>query len=119
LFDRHFYFDYLAHDVAGGAHLPLSRRLHGFVLRRLYPQPDLVIVLDAPAEVLFARKPEGSLEAVSARRLEYLDAARANGSFATVDATRPLAQVKADVARIVERFAVTGAVDAVPTLSRS
>ena len=48
------------------------RRIHGYNLRRLYPRPDLVILLDAPAEVFFARKGEGTLESIESRRQEYL-----------------------------------------------
>jgi thymidylate kinase len=55
VFDRHFLADYHASDVAG-VDRPLSRRIHGWVLAHAYPRPALVILLDAPPEVLHARK---------------------------------------------------------------
>jgi thymidylate kinase len=56
VFDRHFFADYYSHDVAAAGYRSITRRIHGFVLRRLYPRPDLVVFLDAPPETLFARK---------------------------------------------------------------
>src|SRR3712207_8707740 len=47
-------------------------RSHGFVLAHVYPKPDLVVYLDAPPEVMLARKGEGSVEALARRRGEYL-----------------------------------------------
>ncbi len=101
VFDRHFFADYYAHDVAGDARGSLARRLHGFVLRRFYPRPDLVICLDAPAEVLFARKGEGTLEWLEARRAEYLSLRSVAPQFAVVDASQPLDDVTRDVAGVI------------------
>ena len=104
VFDRHFFCDYYAHDVTpAGRGRPLASRLHGLSLRRLYPRPDLVVVLDAPAEVLHARKGEGTLEALEARRQEYLGQADQFRRFAVVDARQPTEAVVGEVrARIVE-----------------
>jgi thymidylate kinase len=109
VFDRHFLADYHALDVAGAGR-PLSRRIHGWMLMRVYPRPDLVVVLDAPPEVLFARKGEGTLASLARRREDYLglaDAAGVDCPFAVVSATQPVDAVVADVARIV-REAATG-----------
>jgi hypothetical protein len=77
VFDRHFFSDYYAYDIArGNVARPLSNRIHGFMLEHVYPKPDLVIYLDAPAEVLFARKGEGTIEALERRRHEL----RADGT---------------------------------------
>jgi thymidylate kinase len=105
LFDRHFFADYYSHDIAANGKRPLSRRLHGFALMRLYPKPDLVVFLDAPPEVLLARKGEGTLETLSLRRLEYLRIADVTANFATVDATQPPGKVAAEVAAVIHRFA--------------
>jgi thymidylate kinase len=105
VYDRHFLADYHAHDLRGGRSLPLSRRLHGFLLARAYPRPDLVICLDAPAEVLYQRKPEGSIELLARRRQEYLDLAGAEGGVVVIDAGRPLSDVTADVFSAVSEFA--------------
>ena len=110
VFDRHFLADYHALDVAGAGR-PLSRRIHGWMLMRVYPRPDLVVVLDAPPEVLFARKGEGTLASLARRREDYLGlvdtAAGVDRSFAVVSATQPVDAVVADVARIV-RATATG-----------
>jgi thymidylate kinase len=104
LFDRHYFADYYAYDIANGARRPLSRRLHGWALRRVYPRPDLVVYLDAPAEVLLARKGEGTLEALERRRGDYLELARVTPNFEVVDAARPLDEVAGDLVAIVGEF---------------
>jgi thymidylate kinase len=105
LFDRHFFADYYDYDVAArhGAR-PLSGRVHGFLLRHLYPKPDLVICLDAPADVLFARKGEASVEWLANRRKEYLRMREVVPHFAAVDASASLEQVTADVAEAISSF---------------
>jgi predicted ATP-grasp superfamily ATP-dependent carboligase/thymidylate kinase len=107
VFDRHFFADYYAYDVAPGRR-SAARRLHGFVLARLYPKPDLVFYLDAPAETLLRRKGEGTLESLARRRREYLDLGRVMRNFAVVDADRPLEDVVGEVAALVEGFANGG-----------
>lgn len=104
VFDRHFFIDYHAYDLTGSER-SWSQRLHGAVLGRLYPRPDLVVYLDAPGAVLLARKGEGSLEALERRRDEYRSIAPLVPAFIEVDATRPVDEVTADVARaITERL---------------
>jgi len=46
-------------------------RLEGWIVSRLTPWPDAVVLLDAPAEVLRARKPESSREQIERLRREY------------------------------------------------
>ena len=103
IFDRHFFCDYYARDVARPrTHRAWTSRLHGAMLERYYPRPDLVILLDAPAEVLFARKGEGTIESLERRRQELLAVADHVPRFDVVDANRPLPEVSADVlARII------------------
>ncbi|MHC4415219.1 MAG: hypothetical protein ACYS0G_08045 [Planctomycetota bacterium] len=110
LFDRHFYCDHYAHDVARpGRGVPLRRRLHGMLLRRVYPRPDLMIVLDAPAEVLFARKREGTPDLLERRRREYLELAERVPHVAVVDAARPQEDVTRDVVETIRSFRKRGA----------
>ena len=105
IFDRHFFIDYHAYDVAGEAR-SWTQRAHGFILGRLYPRPDLVIYLDAPGEVLLARKGEGTVEALERRRAEYRALTAVVPDFVEVDATQPLDAVTAQVAEaIVVRLA--------------
>jgi thymidylate kinase len=104
VFDRHFFADYYAYDVAVKPHRSASRKLHGLVLSRLYPRPDLVIYLDAPAEVLLERKGEGTLDSLERRRREYLELGDVLQGFSVVDASRPLDTVTRDVAERIEAF---------------
>jgi thymidylate kinase len=106
LFDRHFYLDFCGHELAHPDPSPsLSRRLHTRMLERIYPRPDLVIYLDAPAEVLFARKGEGTIELLELRRQEYLRLGALVQHFAVVDGARGLDEVAADVAKLIRAFA--------------
>lgn len=108
LFDRHFFIDFYFYDMQySDQRQPLTRRIHGYVLKHFYPRPDLVICLDAPPEVLFARKGEGTLESLEQRRQEYLSLRQVLPAFAVVDATQPTAQVVAQTAEIIRRFIIT------------
>lgn len=109
IFDRHFYFDYYAHDIVNDEpERPLHSRIHGFMLKNLYPKPDFVIFLDAPAEVLFARKPEGSLDARERRRQEYIEMRNAIDSWAVVDVTQPMEAVVNEVHELIRNFRRSG-----------
>ena len=109
IFDRHFFCDYYASDVRparagdGEPRRPLASRIHGTVLRRWYPRPDATLLLDAPAEVLLARKGEGTLESIEQRRADYRALADVLPAFAIVDADRSIDTVVAD---IVDRVGV-------------
>lgn len=104
VFDRHFFSDYHATDIAADGDRSLSRRVHGALLARVYPKPDLVVYLDAPAEVLLARKGEGTREWLEQRRRDYLALRDLVPAFAVVDAARPLDDVADEVAALIGRF---------------
>ena len=103
VFDRHFHADYHASDIAAPVRTP-SRRIHGWLLAHAYPKPDLVVFLDAPPAVLYARKGEGTPASLARRRADYLALRAITPRFAVVDAARPLGEVVASVARIVREF---------------
>jgi thymidylate kinase len=105
LCDRHYALDY-APEIAAAAAESLDRRLHRWFVTRVLPRPDLVIFLDAPAELLFARKGELTVEELERRRQGFLRQGERIPGFVRVDGTRPLAEVHAELQRIVtERFA--------------
>jgi thymidylate kinase len=105
IFDRHFYFDYYKYHIAKNrVGRTLSERVHGFVLDRILPKPDLVIFLDAPAEVLFARKREGSVELLEQRRQEYLQFQGKVKRFITVDTTQTVDEVARQVCNTIMNF---------------
>lgn len=98
VFDRHFLADHYHSDVEdSGVRRPAARALHGWMLQHLYPRPDLVLCLDAPASVLHARKPESTLEWLEDRRQQYLRLSDAVPVFVVIDADRPLEAVFTDV----------------------
>jgi thymidylate kinase len=105
LFDRHFYFDYYDHDIANtDPKRPLSSRLHGFMLQKLYPRPDLVIFLDAPSEVLFARKPERTIAILESKRQEYVRLREVMKDFAVVDVSQPVDTVVRQICELIVNF---------------
>lgn len=64
-----------------------------------FPQPDVLVLLDAPPEVLRARKTEVTLEETVRQRTAYAEAVRSARGGVVVDAAQPLAAVTRDVAR--------------------
>jgi thymidylate kinase len=103
LYDRHFVFDFAPEIEAGGAD-SLDRRVHRWCLRHLYPHPDLVIFLDAPGEVLFARKRESTVEELERRRQAFLRQGERLPNFVRVDASRPLEEVYQEVTTQILAF---------------
>jgi len=103
LYDRHFLFDF-APGINGDAPDRLGRRIHRWHLAHIYPRPDLVIYLDAPADVLYARKRESSPEELERRRQAMLRQGKQMPNFICVDATQPLEKVYADVVRHITEF---------------
>jgi len=71
--DRHFVLDFAAHSTRPRADERLSDRLHRWLLAHLYPYPDLVVFLDAPAELLFGRKQDASIEYLRERQPRSTD----------------------------------------------
>ena len=97
IFDRHFFFDFHSHDmVRSSREQPLRMRVRIFILDRLYPKPDLVIYLDAPPDVLFTRKGEGTIMGLENQRQGYLAMRDKFSNFFVLDAKQP----EADVTRI-------------------
>ena len=70
---------------------------------KMMPRPKLWLLLDAPAEILQARKQEVSLEETERQRSAYRAFVQGQKDHAIVDAAQPLDKVIADVERIVTR----------------
>jgi thymidylate kinase len=105
VYDRHFKFDFELDKVSR----PEEKRsfsdwLHRWFLAHVYPAPDMVIYLDAPAEVLFARKGEFTLEWLDSRRQAFIGQGKKTPNFFQIDATQPLETVFADVTDRIMQF---------------
>jgi thymidylate kinase len=59
------------------------------VVRRLCTDPDLVLILDAPAEVMYARKGEQGVPVLARDRGSYLRLAAGHHAATVIDATLP------------------------------
>ncbi|MCK4391083.1 MAG: hypothetical protein KAV83_12705 [Desulfobacterales bacterium] len=70
----------------------------------MIPKPDLFILLDAPPEVLQARKQEVSFEETARQREAYLELVRGMKNGVVVDASRPLDEVVAEVNKVILDF---------------
>ena len=68
---------------------------------RFIPQPHLVILLDAPPEVLRSRKQELPLEEVTRQREAYLSLVRNTSNGHVVDTSRPVEEAVTEVERII------------------
>lgn len=100
IFDR-YYQDLLADPVRYryAASLKLAS-----LLGRALPQPDLVFILDAPAEVLQARKQEVPLAESARQRAAYVALATEFRRASVIDASQPLEQVVHDILSQITAF---------------
>jgi thymidylate kinase len=71
------------------------------LVSRLIPRPDLVILLDASPEVLYARKQDATFAEVSRQREAYLEVVKGLSHGHIVDASKPLDAVVAESEQIV------------------
>ncbi len=106
VYDRHYKFDFELDKVKlAGEKTSFTDWLHRWFLARVYPAPDVVIYLDAPAEVLFARKGEFTLEWLDSRRQAFIKQGKKTPNFFQIDATQPLEKVFASVTeRIMQHY---------------
>jgi thymidylate kinase len=100
LFDRYIY-DLLVDSkrVRYGGPLWLLR-----FAARIVPRPDLVILLDAPAEVLWSRKQEVAFEEVVRQRERYLQVVSELPSAVVIDAAQSATDVSGSVVGAIVEF---------------
>jgi ADP-heptose:LPS heptosyltransferase/O-antigen/teichoic acid export membrane protein len=92
-------FDRYVYDALVSANQPGSwlKRAYMWVLGHSCPAPDLVLILDAPGEVMYARKGEDTPEALEAQRQGLLALRSSGPHVQVVDVTREATAVQADV----------------------
>ena len=104
--DRHFVYDFALKPLLG---IPeggrWADRAHSRFLARWYPRPNLALFLDAPAEVLFARKADAPVEYLDRRQRLYRQASEVLPEFRVIDATKELDAVVDDVTAAIVDFA--------------
>jgi thymidylate kinase len=100
LLDR-YYQDLLVHPhgYRYGGPLWLARLVGRFV-----PRPHLVILLDAPAEVIQARKPELPFEETARQREAYLEVVEGLFNAHVVDTSQPLDAAVEEAERIILEY---------------
>jgi thymidylate kinase len=102
--------DRIAYDtkLPGATGSSLGGRLISALALTLSPTPDVLFVLDAPGEVMFARKGEHSVEVLEGWRQAYLQMAEELKGTHVLDATRSADEVRRTAVEVVWRkFAQT------------
>jgi hypothetical protein len=99
IFDRYGY-DALLPSPQGGHWLQRCRR---WLLAHACPPPDLVVLLDAPGDLLYARKGEHSIEQLEQQRQRYLQLRSKLPQLVVVDATQEADQVRRTVTGLIWR----------------
>ena len=95
--DRHYYFDSAPRPGKDLKKMHWTDRIEHKIFRDVFPLPDLVIFLDAPAEVLFRRKGESKIKTLEKRRNTIVEIGTQMDNFIIIDAQQPLNEVYEDV----------------------
>lgn len=92
-------FDRYTYDALLSSHPGLSRlkKLRRWLLANICPAPDLIVVLDAPGEVLFARKGEHQATKLEKQRQFYLKLRSRLRQVIVIDATLDADKVRRTV----------------------
>jgi thymidylate kinase len=77
------------------------KRLRKRLFETICPEPDLVILLDAPGQLLYERKREHTPEWLERQRLAYLGLKDWVPQMVVVDATRQAEEVKREVTALI------------------
>lgn len=93
IFDR-YYYDYYA-DIYRYHYSFADSIPHMFSF--MIPSPDLIFVLDAPAEVLYKRKKELPVEEIDKQRKAFLKFAHNKKNAFVIDVNRPLDDIVKDI----------------------
>ena len=96
------------------ADLDWKGRISSVLVSRTGSPPDRLVMLDAPAEVVFARKGELTVEELRQRRDYYHRLAATFPQWVSLDADRPLPAVLADVHKLLWNDLVRRHSDATP-----
>ncbi len=99
LFDRYTYDALLPSRRRRGG----LARIRSWILAHVCPAPDLILVLDAPGETLFARKGEHDVAHLEKQRQAYRTLQQRFSQMEIVDATRDAERVRRDIVSCIWR----------------
>ena len=85
------------------ADLDLKGRISAKMVQRTCAEPDVIVLLDAPVELMYARKGEHGTEELQLRRTAYLGMAERFPQMVVVDAAQPLEEVRRQATALLWR----------------
>lgn len=98
LYDRYLLFDTVPEPVDSPTRNPEDSVIY-WILDHWFQKPDLIIFLDAPAEVLFKRKQDASPDDLNKMRRIYLEQGKKMAHFVRIDTTQSPDKVLEEVTR--------------------
>jgi thymidylate kinase len=102
--DRHFIFEATFKYYSKNDKQRLTIRLHRWLLDNVYVKPDLVILLDAPPDVLYKRKKEETLDILKIRRDVLSNYGRIMPNTVQIDSSQALEIVYNTVSDKIMKF---------------
>jgi len=114
IFDRHTYDEMLPPS----ARQSLLKRWRRWLLTLGSPKPDLVIFLDAPGEMLYARKGEHTPDLLEQRRQDYLHLLSRLPHPVIIDAAQDAAQVRHQAMALIWKVYLDRQVGRTPTQTK-
>ena len=101
IFDRYIY-DFVIDPLRSRINLPKWIRV---LFSKMVQQPQIVFVLDAPAEVIYSRKQELSIEEIHRQLDEFAKLKRVGKNFYTINANQAPTEMVQDAKGIIlEKF---------------
>lgn len=82
----------------------LKKQIRRWLSDRTCLNPDLIILLDAPGTVLFARKGEHTSAILEIKRQAYLDLKNRLPNLVVIDATQGLETIQQEVISLLWRY---------------
>lgn len=116
IYDRHFLFDTFAPSSANPT--PADRVNQGYywLLKNVFPLPNIIIFLLASPEVMVARKNEATVDYLRQRNTLWLQQGAEFANFVCVDANQSIENVYQDTLSIITTYCETGQI-AAPTIA--
>lgn len=100
IFDRYPYDSRLSSQTM----LSWPKKLRRWALAHACPSPDLVLILDAPAETLFARKGEHTVPLLEHQRQSYLKLQASLPQASVLDTTTGIEQLRRNAIALIWQF---------------